>query len=103
MKKTLREQTAVQAAMNVPALREEHRKVFGKDPVSSHRQFLFRKIAWRWQADEEGRQADKLRELARAIARDTPLRQRVITSAGKRRAGLPPEQSTVAFRLPDLV
>jgi hypothetical protein len=54
MKKTLRERIAALAAMNVPALREEHRKVFGKDPVSSHRHFLFRKIASRWQADEEG-------------------------------------------------
>jgi len=101
MKKTLRERIAALAAMNVPALREQHRKVFGKEPVSSHRQFLFRKIAWRWQADEEGWQADKLRELARAIARDTPLRQRVITNAGKRRAGLPPEETAVATIEPD--
>jgi hypothetical protein len=54
MKKTLRERIAALAAMNVPALREEHRKLFGKEPASSHRQFLFRKIAWRLQADAEG-------------------------------------------------
>ena len=101
MKKTLRERITALAAMNVPALREEHRKLFGKDPVSSHRQFLFRKIAWRLQADEEGWQRDQLRELARAIARDTPLRQRVIANAGKRRAGLPPEQTAVATIAPD--
>jgi hypothetical protein len=96
MKKTLRERIEALDAMNVPGLREEHRKVFGKDPASAHRQFLFRKIAWLLQADEEGWQADKLRELARAIARDTPLRQRVIANAGKRRTGLPPEQTAVA-------
>lgn len=62
MKKTLRERIAALAAMNVPALRAEHRKLFGKDSVSSHRQFLFRKIAWRLQADEEGLQPDKIRE-----------------------------------------
>jgi hypothetical protein len=101
MKKTLRERIAALAAMNVPVLREEHRKLFSKEPVSSHRQFLFRKIAWRWQADEEGWTLDKLRELARAIARDTPLRQRVIANAGKRRAGLPPEQTAVATIKPD--
>ena len=101
MKKTLRVRIAALAAMNVSALREEHRKVFGKEPVSSHRQFLFRKIAWRWQADEEGWTLDKLRELARAIARDTPLRQRVVTNAGKRRAGLPPERTAVATIGPD--
>ena len=55
MKKTLRERIEALAAMNVPALREEHRKLFGKEPASSHRQFLFRKIAWRLQADAEGR------------------------------------------------
>jgi hypothetical protein len=90
MKKTLRERIEALAAMNVPALREEHRKVFGKEPLS-----------WRLQADEEGRHADKPREPARAIARDTPLRQRVITNAGKRRAGLPPEQTAVATIQPD--
>ena len=101
MKKTLRERIAALAALNVPALREEHRKVFGKDPLSSHRQLLFRKIAWRLQADEEGWQPDQVRELARAIARDTPLRQRVVTNASKRRAGLPPEQTTVATIQPE--
>jgi hypothetical protein len=50
MKKTLRDRIAGLAAMNVPALREEHRKLFGEEPASGHRQFLFRKIAWRLQA-----------------------------------------------------
>jgi hypothetical protein len=91
MKKTLRDRIAALAAMDVPALREEHRKVFDKEPVSSHRQFLFRKIAWRLQVDEEGWQPDAVRELARAIARNSPLRNRVVTNTSKRRAGLPPE------------
>jgi hypothetical protein len=60
MKKTLRERIVALAAMNAPALREEHRKLFGKDPASAHRQFLFRKSAWRLQAGEEGSQPDKL-------------------------------------------
>jgi len=101
MKKTLRDRIAALAAMNLPALREEHRKVFGKEPVSSHRQFLFRKIAWRLQADAEGWQPDQVRELARGIARSSPLRNRVITNASKRRAGLPPEQTAVATIEPD--
>jgi hypothetical protein len=91
MKKTLRDRIAALAEMDVPALREEHRKVFGKEPVSSHRQFLFRKIAWRLQVDEEGWQPDAVRELARAIARNSPLRNRVVTNASKCFAGLPPE------------
>ena len=90
MKKTLRERIEAVVAMNVAALQEEHREVFGKEPVS-----------WRLQPDEEGRHANGLRELARAIARNTPLRQRVITNAGKRRTGLPPEQTAVATIEPD--
>jgi hypothetical protein len=74
-------------------LREEHRQVFGKEPVSAHRQFLFRKISWRLQADEEGWALNAVRELARGIARNSPLRNRVITNAGRRRAGLPPGQT----------
>jgi len=101
MKKTLRDRIAAVAAMNVPALREEHRKVFGTEPVSSHRQFLFRKIAWRLQAEEEGWALDALRELARGIARNSPLRNRVVTNVNKRRAGLPPEQTAVATIQPD--
>jgi len=88
MKKTLRDRIAALTAMNVPALREEHRKLFGKDPVSSHRQFLFRKIAWRLQADAEGWQPDQARELACGVARNSPLRSRVISNASKRRAGI---------------
>lgn len=95
MKKTLRDRIAGLAAMNVPALREEHRKLFGEEPASAHRQFLFRKIAWRLQADEEGGLSEAARELARGIARDAPLRNRVITNAAKRRAGLPDEQAAI--------
>jgi hypothetical protein len=45
MKKTLRDRIAALAAMNLAALREEYRRIFGREPVSAHRQFLFRKIA----------------------------------------------------------
>jgi hypothetical protein len=95
MKKTLRDQIAELAAMNVLALREKHRKMFGEEPVSSHRQFLSRKIAWRLQADHEGGLPESARELARGIARDIPLRTRVVTNAEKRRAGLPTEHTAV--------
>jgi len=95
MKKTLRDRIAELAAMNVPALREEHRKLFGEEPASAHRQFLFRKIAWRLQADQEGGLSEAVRELARGIARDTPLRNRVITNAAKRLAGLPDDQTAI--------
>ncbi len=101
MQKTLQARIAALAAMNVPALPEDYRKVFGNEPVSAHRQFLFRKIAWRLQADEEGWQPDAVRELARGIARNSPLRNRVMTNITKRRTGLPPEQTAVATIEPD--
>ena len=76
-------------------------KLFGEEPASAHRQFLFRKIAWRLQADREGGLPESARELARAIAKDAPLRNRVISNAGKLRAGFPIEQSTTTTITPD--
>ena len=100
MKKTLRDQIDGLAAMSVPELQEEHRKLFGAEPESAHRQFLFRKIAWRLQADREGGLSESARELSCAIAKDAPLRNRVISNAGKRRAGFPIEQSTTTTITP---
>ena len=89
MKKPLRDQIDELAAMSVAELEQQHLKLFGEEPASTHRQFLFRKIAWRLQADREGGLSESARELARAIAKDAPLRNRVISNAGKRRAGFP--------------
>jgi len=69
--------------------------------VSAHRQFLFRKIAWRLRADREGGLPESARELGRAIAKDAPLRNRVISNAGKLRAGFPMEQSATTTITPD--
>jgi len=101
MKKTLRDQIDELAAMGVAELEQQHRQLFGEEPASAHRQFLFRKIAWRLQADREGGLPESARELARAIAKDAPLRNRVISNAGKRRAGFPIEQSATTTITPD--
>lgn len=93
MKKALRDRIDTLAAMSVAELRQQYRTVFGEEPTVAHRQFLFRKIAWRLQADREGGLSESARELARGIARDTPLRSRVVANAEKRSAGLPPEQT----------
>ena len=69
--------------------------------MSAHRQFLFRKIAWRLRADREGGLPESARELGRAIAKDAPLRNRVISNAGKLRAGFPMEQSATTTITPD--
>ncbi len=80
MKKPIQARIDELAAMNVRALQEEYRKVFGAEPESAHRQFLFRKIAWQLQAKEEGGLPEPVRELAREIARNVALRNRVITN-----------------------
>jgi hypothetical protein len=81
VKKPLRDQIDELAAMGVAELERQHLKLFGEEPASAHRQFLFRKIAWRVQADREGGLPESARELARAIAKDAPLRNRVISNA----------------------
>lgn len=100
MKKPIRNQIDELAAMSVAELEQQHQKLFGEEPVSAHRQFLFRKIAWRLQADREGGLPEPVRELARAIAKDVPLRNRVISNAGKLRAGFPIEQSATTTITP---
>ncbi|HAX41218.1 MAG TPA: DUF2924 domain-containing protein [Bryobacteraceae bacterium] len=92
MKKTLRDRIDELAAMNVKALQAEHVKLFGQPAVSAHRQFLFRKIAWQVQAEAHGWLPEAAVEIARGIARDTPLRARVLANTAKRRAGLPEDQ-----------
>jgi hypothetical protein len=87
MKRSLKDKIDELAAMRVPALTRRYREVFGAEPPTPHRQFLFRKLAWRLQADQEGGLSQEARELAAAIARDAPLRVRVINNAAKIRAG----------------
>ena len=100
MKKLLRDQIDELSAMGVAELEQQHLKLFGAEPASAHRQFLFRKIAWRLQADREGGLPEPVRELARSIAKDAPLRNRVISNAAKRRAGFPMEQSVTTTITP---
>jgi hypothetical protein len=87
--------------MSVRDLQQQHRDVFGEEPESIHRQFLFRKIAWHLQAKEEAGLPEPVRDLARSIAQDAPLRNRVISNAQKRRAGLPIEQIATTTITPD--
>jgi hypothetical protein len=54
MKKSLRDRIDELAAMDVKALQAEHEKLFGQPATSAHRQYLFRKIAWQLQAEEQG-------------------------------------------------
>ena len=73
--------------MSVPELCRRHRELFGRDPRSRHREFLFREIAWQLQASREGGLPEHVRQYALAIARNSPLRLRITENASRRRDG----------------
>ncbi len=60
--------------MTVGQLREKHLGVFGEESRSNHKQFLFRRIAWRIQALAEGGLSERARRRALEIANDADLR-----------------------------
>jgi hypothetical protein len=94
VKKTLRQQIDELAAMDLAALQTRHLECFGKETTCAHRQHLFRKLAWHLQAKVQGGLPESAIELARSIARDTPLRARVLANADRRRAGMPMDNSS---------
>ena len=60
--------------MTVFQLKHRYREVFNEVSRSNHKQFLFRRIAWRIQANAEGGLSDRARQRAREIANDSDLR-----------------------------
>jgi hypothetical protein len=60
----------------VAALQKRYRELFGEDSKSSNKQFLFRRIAWRLQANAEGDLSERARHRATEIADDRDLRLR---------------------------
>ena len=62
--------------MTTGQLREKYREVFGEESRSNHKQFLFRRIAWRIQALAEGGLSERARRRALEIANDADLRIR---------------------------
>jgi len=62
--------------MTVGQLKEKYRDVFGESSRSNHRQFLFRRIAWRVQANAWGGLSERARRRALEIANDADLRIR---------------------------
>src|SRR5437667_7219477 len=62
--------------LRVAALRTKYREVFGEESKSSNKQFLFRRIAWRMQANAEGGLSERARRRAAEIADEADLRIR---------------------------
>ena len=60
--------------LTVGELRVKYLEVFGQPSRSNHKQFLFRRVAWRLQAQAYGDSSDQARQQALAIAQDVELR-----------------------------
>jgi hypothetical protein len=72
----LREQIEALRRMTVSQLKNKYREVFGEESRSNHKQFLFRRVAWRIQANAEGGLSERARRRALEIANDADLRIR---------------------------
>ena len=63
-------------SLSTKQLQERFEELFGYDTRSNHRQYLFRRIAWRLQALAEGDLSERARKRALEIANDADLRIR---------------------------
>ena len=73
---TLQEEIDSLRHLTAGGLREKYLAVFGEASRSGHKQFLFRRIAWRIQANALGGLSDRARQRALEIADDADLRIR---------------------------
>ena len=60
--------------MTTAQLQLKYRELFGQPTHSNHKNYLFRRVAWRMQAVAEGGLSERAREYAREIAADADLR-----------------------------
>jgi DUF2924 family protein len=60
--------------LSVQALKVKYREVFGVETRSSHKEYLFRRIAWQLQAQLEGGLSERSIDRALQIADDADLR-----------------------------
>src|SRR6202142_3045454 len=79
--------------MTVGQLRQKYIKAFGEESRSNHRQFLFRRIAWRVQALAEGGLSERARRRALEIANYADLRVRAPKTKFGSNATLDPKLS----------
>jgi Protein of unknown function (DUF2924) len=78
---TVRKKIEALREMTVSQLRQKHAEVFGEETRAHHKQFLFRRIAWRIQALAEGDLSERARRRAMEIANDADLRVRAPKTA----------------------
>src|SRR5687767_7378706 len=73
---SLREEIEALRQMTVGQLKHSYRAVFNEESRSNHKQFLFRRIAWRLQANAQGGLSERAKKRALEIANDADLRIR---------------------------
>ena len=76
METAMRKEIDELSRMTVGQLRQKYIEAFGEESRSNHKQFLFRRIAWRMQALAEGGLSERARRRALEIANDADLRIR---------------------------
>lgn len=87
-------------SMTSIALRERYREVFGEESRSYNKDFLWKRIAWRIQAQWAGDLSERARNRADELANDADLRVRMPGSAFKRVSD--PDSQTVSYSfIPD--
>ena len=75
--------------LTVNGLREKYQELFGENSRSGNKDYLFRRIAWRLQANAEGDLSERARRRALEIANDADLRvrapKRFVDTEGRQR------------------
>jgi hypothetical protein len=84
--------------MTTAQLQLQYRELFGHASHSNHKDYLFRRVAWRMQALAEGGLSERARQYAREIATDADLR---LCAPKKRVATQPTVRVANASRQPD--
>jgi hypothetical protein len=64
------------STLNTPALKQKYLALFGVESKSSNKALLFRRIAWKLQAQREGGLSERARQRAAEIVDDADLRVR---------------------------
>jgi hypothetical protein len=82
MKAAVLKEIEVLRKLTVAGLRDKYREVFDEDSRSNHKDYLFRRIAWRLQANAEGGLSERARLRALEIANDSDLRIRAPKESG---------------------
>ena len=70
--------------MSVADLREKYDEVFGEETRSRHKDFLWKRIAWRMQALEEGDLSERARRRSGKLSGPGRTRSRAGTTRGSR-------------------